>query len=191
MPILLLDFQSYCNESCASDADSSGCQITPWYCLSIVASIPLLQQTITEPTDGAVDSFSCTMIKLLCSVDVFFFFQGFWERKHGREGESPLKSPLRWTQSWYVQIYSIYTSPGQRPVSLVICHPTQISSPIPGGVKRARDLLNISSQRTHSYSHCLGLRKEVIAWKLSDTARHSALKDGNTRGRAQTAEAQY
>lgn len=130
MPILLLDFQSSCNESCASDADSSGCQITPWHCLSIVASIQLLQQTITEPTDGAVDSFSCTMIKLLCSVDIFFFFQGFWERKHREGGEPPKKSfaldaKLICTNLQYIHIPRPKTSKSGHLSS----HPNFISDP--------------------------------------------------------------
>lgn len=131
-PFCFLYFQSSCNKLCASDAYSSGYHITPWHCLSIVASIPLLQQTIKELTGGAVDSFSCTMIKLLCFVDIFFFFQGLWERKWWG-GKKLLRSGHK---GWYVQIYSIYTSPGQRPVSLVICHPTPISSPIPWGLSK-------------------------------------------------------
>lgn len=146
MPILFSCSVSLCDKSCVLEVVSS--ESADWACAGEkkshldIACLLLLQyhccrkqleslrMVIEQCSCGCFFCFFfCTVIKPLCFVDISFSFRALGNPSR----KSPLKSPCTWHKGWYVQIYSIYTSPGQRPVSLGICHPTQISSPIPWG----------------------------------------------------------
>lgn len=146
MPILFSCSVSLCDKSCVLEVVSS--ESADWNCVGEkkkshldIACLLLLQyhccrkqlesqRMVIEQRSCGCFFFFCTVIKPLRFVDISFSFRALGNPSRKK---CPLKSPRTGHKGWYVQIYSIYTSPGQRPVSLGICHPTQISSPIPWG----------------------------------------------------------
>lgn len=172
MPILFSCSASLCDKLCVLEVVSSesvdwNCvgekKITSWHCLPIVASIPLLQETIREPTDGDWTVqlwllFFCTVIKSLCFVDISFSFRALGNPSRKKIPQKVLTLDTK--ADMYK--FTVYTHPqgkDQWVWASVIPLKFHLWSP---GVKWGRDLLNNSSRRTRSYSPCFGPKRKLL-----------------------------
>lgn len=134
-------------------------EITPWHCPPIVASISVLRQTISEPTESErtmrLLAFLCALWLNPCVLLISPFVSGIQGSQARKKNSLTLHRTQRHTN--FVQIYSIYTPPGCRETTQKTLSSLFLNATPPHRLCSIQHLF--VSQRTFRHSCCLGSRR--------------------------------